>query len=132
MIEDGLDAVFRLGGSTGPYPYAGGLRWHVDANQPKGSRASNVEVFDRLSGTWQPLDDARHYTLFTLTFIVEGGNGYTTLANVPKERRMDVGVQDADMFLTYIDNLPKDPSGLSLIQRLDHSLYSTQSFIGPD
>src|SRR5690606_34980965 len=54
MIEDGLDAVFGPGGSTGPYPYAAGLRWDVDANQPKGSRASNIERFDRASGTWQP------------------------------------------------------------------------------
>ena len=131
MIEDGLDAVFGPGGSTGPYPYAGGLRWHVDANQPKGSRASNIEVFHRPSGTWRPLDDSRHYTLFTLTFIVGGGNGYTTLANIPEERSLDIGILDADMFLTYIDSLPKAPSGESVIQRLDHSLYSTQSFIGP-
>ncbi len=131
MIEDGLDAVFRPGGSTGPYPYAGGLRWHVNANQPKGSRASNFEVYHRASGTWRPLEDASHYTLFTLTFLVNGGNGYTTLRNVPEKHRMDIGIQDADMFLTYIDNLPKDSSGLPVIQRLAPSWYSTQSFIGP-
>lgn len=131
MIEDGLDAVFGHGGSTGPYPYTGGLRWHVDANQPKGSRASNFEVFHRPSGTWRRLEDSRHYTLFTLSFIVDGGNGYATLANLPEERRMDIGILDADMFLSYIDSLPKGPSGVPVIQPLDHSLYSTQSFIGP-
>ena len=27
MLEDGLEAVFKAGGSTGPYPYTGGLRF---------------------------------------------------------------------------------------------------------
>ena len=65
--------------------------------------------------------------------------GTVTAANVievlpfdnklPEERRLDVGVQDADVFQTYIDSLPKDPAGLPVIQRLDHSLYSTKSFV---
>lgn len=129
MIEDGLEAVYGPGGSTGPYPYAGGLRWDVNVNQPKGSRASNFEVFHRASGTWLPLEESRSYSLFVLSFNATGGDGYHTLANIPEERRLDVGVQDADVFQTYIDSLPKDPSGLPVIQRLDHSLYSTKSFV---
>ena len=131
MIEDGIEAVFGPGGSTGPYPYAGGLRWDVDVNQPRGSRASNFEVLDSASGTWQPLDEARSYNLFVLSFNATGGDGYKTLANIPDERRYDVGVQDADVFQTYIDSLPKDTTGLPVLQRLEHSLYSTKSFIGP-
>lgn len=131
MIEDGLEAVFGPKGSTGPYPYAGGLRWDVDARQPKGSRASNIEALDRQSNTWLPLDDSRLYDLFVLSFNATGGDGYTTLANVPSERRFDVGVQDADVFQSYIDTLAADNTGLPVIHRLDHSLYSTKSFIGP-
>lgn len=131
MVEDGLEAVFGPSGSTGPYPYAGGLRWDVDANQSKGSRASNFERFDSVSNTWLPLDEAATYNLFVLGFNATGGDGYTTLANVPDERRFDVGVQDADVFQTYIDSLPKDATGLPALLRLDHSLYSTKSFIGP-
>ncbi|MCK9511755.1 MAG: 5'-nucleotidase C-terminal domain-containing protein [Pigmentiphaga sp.] len=131
MIEDGLEAVFGPSGSTGPYPYAGGLRWDVDANQSKGSRASNFERFDSASNSWLPLDEAATYSLFVLGFNATGGDGYTTLANVPDERRFEVGVQDADVFQTYIDSLPKDATGLPALLRLDHSLYSTKSFIGP-
>lgn len=131
MIEDGLEAVFGPNGSTGPYPYAGGLRWDVDARQAKGSRASNFEVLDRNSKTWLPLDEARMYDLFVLSFNATGGDGYATLANVPAERRFDVGVQDADVLQNYIDTLAPDSTGLPAIQRLDHSLYSTKSFIGP-
>src|SRR5690606_23169913 len=46
MIEDGLQAVVG-GGASGPYPYAGGLRWDVDLAKPKGNRASNIEFFDQ-------------------------------------------------------------------------------------
>ncbi|MFA5633422.1 MAG: 5'-nucleotidase C-terminal domain-containing protein [Porticoccaceae bacterium] len=128
MIEDGLEAVFGPDGSTGAYPYAGGLRWDVNASQTKGGRAGNFEAFDRASNTWQPLDDTRRYRLFVLSFNARGGDGYTTLAKVPTARRLDIGVQDADVFLNYIDSLPKDAAGLPVIQRLDPSLYSTKSF----
>lgn len=132
MIEDGLEATFAPGGSTGPYPYTGGLRWDVDANQPKGSRASGFEVFDRASNTWLPLDESRTYSLFVPAFNAMGGDGYPSLGNIPAERRYDVGAQDADVFLDYVDNLPKDTAtGLPVIQRLEHSVYSTKSFIGP-
>ncbi|MCK9507896.1 MAG: 5'-nucleotidase C-terminal domain-containing protein [Pigmentiphaga sp.] len=129
MIEDGLEAVYGPGGSTGPYPYAGGLRWDVDTTRAKGARASNFERFDRASNTWLPLDDAATYGLYVLSFNATGGDGYTTLAQIPEARRFDVGVQDADVFQTYIDSLPTGGDGLPVIQRLDHSLYSTKSFI---
>ncbi len=131
MIEDGLEATFGPSGSTGPYPYAGGLRWDVDASQPKGSRASNFEKLDSASGAWVPLEDSRHYSLFVLSFNATGGDGYATLAQIPDERRYDVGVQDADVLQTYIDTLAQDTTGYPALQRLDHSLYSTKSFIGP-
>lgn len=128
MIEDGLEAVYGPGGSTGPYPYTGGLRWDVNVDRPRGARASNFEMFHRPSNSWLPLEESRHYNLFVLSFNATGGDGYTTLANVPDERRLDVGVRDADVFQTYIDSLPKDATGLPVIQRLDPSLYSTKSF----
>lgn len=129
MIEDGLEAVYGPGGSTGPYPYAGGLRWDVDVNQAKGSRASNFERFDRTTQSWLPLDESALYDLFVLSFNATGGDGYTTLANIPEERRFDVGVQDADVLQTYIDSLPAGRDGLPVIQRLDHAFYSTKRFI---
>ncbi|ODA20126.1 bifunctional metallophosphatase/5'-nucleotidase, partial [Achromobacter xylosoxidans] len=46
MLEDGMQAVYGPGGSTGPYPYAGGLRWDVNAALAQGSRVSNIEVLD--------------------------------------------------------------------------------------
>ncbi|WP_459615017.1 bifunctional metallophosphatase/5'-nucleotidase [Bordetella sp. 2513F-2] len=133
MVEDGLEAVFGPGGSTGPYPYTGGLRFDVDATQPAGSRATNLEVLDQATGNWNPIDPAATYRLFVLSFNATGGDGYETLANVPAERRTDIGVLDADVFQAYIDALPTRDAvtGLPIIQKLDGVYYSTKSFVGP-
>ncbi len=129
MLEDGMQAVYGPGGSTGPYPYAGGLRWDVNAALAEGSRVFNVEVRDNASGNWQPLDLNRSYKLFVLSFNATGGDGYKTLANVPAARRQDIGVLDADVLQTYIDAQAKDPvSGLPVLNLLPISLYSTKTY----
>lgn len=129
MIEDGLDAVFRTGGSTGPYPYTGGLRFHVNASQPKGSRASGFEVHNPSSGAWEPLDANRRYTLAVLSYNASGGDGYNTLRDLPDDRVLDVGVLDVEVFFNYINTMPKDAAtGLPVIGKLDAQWYSTKSF----
>ena len=40
-----------------------GLRFDLDPYAAKGSRATNVEVYNRTSGTWLPLDLTATYTL---------------------------------------------------------------------
>ncbi|HEY9270129.1 bifunctional metallophosphatase/5'-nucleotidase [Achromobacter sp.] len=129
MLEDGMQAVYGPGGSTGPYPYAGGLRWDVNAAQAQGNRVSNIEVRDHASGTWLPLDASRSYKLFVLSFNATGGDGYKTLANVPASRRQDIGVLDADVLQAYIDKQARDPvSGLPVLNLLPISLYSTKTY----
>ena len=132
MLEDGLEAVYGPGGSTGPYPYTGGLRFDVDARAAKGQRVRNIEVRNTSTGTWAAIDQAKTYRLFVLSFNATGGDGYKTLAAVPAARRLDIGVLDADVFLSYIESQPKDAaSGLPLLKPLDSALYSTHSFIAP-
>lgn len=131
MLEDGLEAVFKTGGSTGPYPYTGGLRFDVNASAAFGQRASGLEVRNAATGTWGPIDPAKTYRLFVLSFNATGGDGYKTLAAVPAARRLDIGVLDADVFFSYIDKQPRDAAtGLPVLNRLPHELYSTKSFAG--
>ena len=131
MLEDGLEAVYGTGGSTGPYPYTGGLRFDVNTAAALGARISSVEVRDAASGQWSPLDAAKTYRLFVLSFNANGGDGYKTLAAVPAERRLDIGVLDADVLFNYIDKQAKDAAtGLPVLQRLPVDLYSTKSFVG--
>lgn len=129
MVEDGLDATYKPGGKDGPYPYAAGLRWDVTASNAKGSRASNFQYLDQATRTWLPLDNARTYRLFVLSFNATGGDGYATLANVPSERRSDIGVLDADVFQAYIDMQAKDAgTGLPILNRIDNDRYSTHNW----
>src|SRR5690606_1314001 len=108
MVEDGLHAVFGPGGTSGPYPYTAGLRFDVDAGRPRGRRAGNFQVQDPATGQWRPLDVQRMYRLVTPAFNAQGGDGYETLARVPQNRNLDVGILDADTLLAYIDGRPRD------------------------
>ncbi|WP_144636672.1 bifunctional metallophosphatase/5'-nucleotidase [Bordetella genomosp. 13] len=128
MVEDGLEAVFGATGSTGPYPYTGGLRFDVNYAQAYGSRARNLEVRNRDTGVWEAIDPAKSYKVFTLSFAAQGGDGYKVLATIPAERREDIGVLDADAFQTYIDRQIDPVTNAPVIERLDASLYSTKSF----
>ena len=130
MLEDGLEAVYGAGGSTGPYPYTGGMRFDVNAKQAFGSRISGIEVRDATSGQWAALEQGKTYRLFVLSFNANGGDGYKTLASVPAARRLDIGVLDADVFFNYIESQAKDAStGLPALKRLSTDLYSTKSFV---
>ncbi|MEG0002566.1 bifunctional metallophosphatase/5'-nucleotidase [Comamonas sp.] len=132
MLEDGMQAVYGAGGTTGPYPYTGGLRFDVNATLARGSRVANIEVRDARTGVWGLLDMAKTYKLFVLSFNATGGDGYTTLAAVPAARRLDIGVLDADVFQAYIDKQPKDASSnLPVLRKLDTTLYSTKSYVQP-
>lgn len=131
MLEDGLQAVYGAGGGTGPYPYTGGLRFDVNASAAFGQRASGIEVRDAKSGVWGALRDEQVYKLFVLSFNATGGDGYKTLAAVPAARRLDIGVLDADVFFNYIaKQQPDAATGLPVLRRLPHALYSTKSFVG--
>jgi 5'-nucleotidase len=133
MLEDGMEATYGAG-ATGPYPYTAGVRFDVDASQPKGNRVSNLEMFNSTSNTWSLLnlsDTTKMYRMFLLSFNATGGDGYTTLANLPVGRRLDIGVLDADVFLDYIAAQAKNAAGLPVLKKLDASKYSTKSVKDP-
>ena len=75
-----------------------------------------------------PLESSRTYTLFVLSFNATGRDGDITLRDVSAERRLDIGVLDANVFQTWIDGLPQNDAGLPVISKLPVALYSTQSF----
>lgn len=118
-VEDAMSAV--AAGSTGSYPYAGGLRWNVDLRNPAGSRLTALEVRDA-AGQWLPLDPAASYKVITNDFIADGQDGYTTLGTVKGERRVDTFLAYADAFLQYAKENP-------VLSRPATSDFSTQLFI---
>ncbi|GAB4206958.1 MAG: NAD nucleotidase [Tibeticola sp.] len=86
-LEDGVANHLDLGRSDGSHPYAAGLRWRLDLRAPRGQRLQQVEVLDKASGRWQPLDPERRYVLVTHDYLAAGRDGYDTLARLSAEGR---------------------------------------------
>jgi len=81
-LEDGVANHLDRGQSNGSHPYAAGLRWDLDMSQPAGRRFSNVQVRDRATGAWAPLDPKKTYVLVTNDFVAAGRDGYATLGPI--------------------------------------------------
>jgi 5'-nucleotidase len=69
-------------GSTGAFPYAAGLRYDVDLGGAEDEVILNVEVQDRDTGAWSPIDPQRVYTVATNSFTALGRDNYLEFATV--------------------------------------------------
>jgi 5'-nucleotidase len=125
VLEDAVDNFLDDGGSTGSYPYGSRLRWDVDLSQPSGMRFSNVEVYDRDSGTWGPIDPDENYVVVTNSFIASGRDGYDAFGVAFNEGRV------TDTFIDYaqgfIDWVEQDAGGTVSVPA--PAFFSTQSFV---
>lgn len=130
VLEDALENALRTGGSTGAYPYASGLRYHVDASKTQGARVSNVEVNSRVAGSWAAIDDAATYTVVTNDFIAAGQDGYTTFGTIfSAGNYINTFTLYTQGFIDYIKDLAAQGQSL---QKLPIVEYSTQQYIGRD
>lgn len=87
VLEDGVANHLDLGRSDGSHPYAAGLRWRLDLRAPRGQRFQQVEVLDKASGRWLPLESTRHYVLVTHDYLAAGRDGHDTLARLSAQGR---------------------------------------------
>jgi len=125
-LEDAAEAVVSIGSAaSGSYPYSGGLRWHLDLNQPQGARFTNLEIRGE-DGHYQPFDLDGTYTVITVSFLADGKDFYTAFKDITGNRRINADLDHADAFLQYFRTLER--SGL-LLTRLPIEAYSTQVFI---
>jgi 5'-nucleotidase / UDP-sugar diphosphatase len=126
-IEDGLAFYATTpGANTGAFPYGSHIRWDIDMTQLKGARISNVEVKNRTTGVWVPLDPSATYIVVTNSFLAGGGDGYTTFKAARDEGRA------TDTFINYaqgfIDYVVQDLEGGTLLAP-PPSEFSTQSYV---
>jgi 5'-nucleotidase / UDP-sugar diphosphatase len=96
-------------GSTGAFPYAAGLRYDVDLGGAEDAVILNVEVQDRATGAWGPIDPERVYTVATNSFTALGRDNYLEFAAVREAN--PAGFEDTyiNYFLPlkqYIQRLP--------------------------
>ena len=121
VLEEALDYALQPDGSDGAYPYAAGLRWHVDTSKPAGSRLSNMEFKGRNDSSWSALDSSSTYRIVTNNYIASGRDGYLSFKSVKNDGRYtDTYLDYAQSFVDYV--LERGSIGM-----LPDSEYSTQS-----
>ena len=120
--SDALDYALNPDGSTGAYPYAAGVRWHVDVSKYKGSRFTELEFKGPKDTSWAELDMGRIYTVVTNNYISAGRDGYLTFGAISKEGRV------TDTYLDYAQSFVDYVRKVGTVDKLDKSDYSTQSF----
>lgn len=121
VLEEALDYALQPDGSTGAYPYAAGLRWHVDAAKPTGQRLSKLEFKGRNDSSWSPLDSTATYKLVTNNYIAAGRDGYLTFKTVKNDGRyLDTYLDYAQSFVDYVRERGS-------VGKLPESDYSTQT-----
>jgi 5'-nucleotidase len=104
LLEEALINFADNKGSDGSFPYAYALRYDINMSSPKNKRVSGIEIKNRASGKWSPLDMNRKYTIAVNSYIAEGRDGYTTLAEVQQARGkgLDTYLDYAMSFANYI------------------------------
>jgi 5'-nucleotidase / UDP-sugar diphosphatase len=126
-VEDALNRyALDPSGNTGAFPYGSGIRWSIDMTAATNSRVTNVEVRDRSTGTWAPIDLSRNYVVVTNSFLANGGDGAATFAAAKAQGRVvDTFINYAQGLFDYIEqNLGGGPVVVP-----PASEFSTQSFI---
>lgn len=122
VLEEGLDFALSPDGSSGAYPYASGLRFHVNVGQPMGQRISQVEVKLPDDATWSEIDLTRSYSVVTNSFVAAGRDGYLTFGTVSDEGRVE------DTFLDYAQAFVDYVRRVEEVEKLPIADYSTQSY----
>jgi 5'-nucleotidase / UDP-sugar diphosphatase len=101
-IKDTLEiAVSRAQDPTrdGAFPYVGGARYTADVTAPEGKRIVSLEIKTE-TGQWRPVEQNTTYRVVTLSYLADGGDGYTVLSKT-EGYRYDTGFTDAGMFMDY-------------------------------
>ena len=121
VLEEALDYALQPDGSDGAYPYAAGLRWHLDISKPMGERLSGMEFKGRDDNSWMPLGMNTSYTLVTNNYVAGGRDGYLSFKTVKNDGRyVDTYLDYAQSFVDYVEER-------GTITKLPASEYSTQS-----
>ena len=124
VLEDAFNFFLdpEIGGSSGAFPAAAGLRWDVDYTADFGSRVSNLEMNVRLRGDWEPLDLAATFTVVTNNFIAAPRDGYYQFGVV---READSSVY-VDTFVEYAQSLIKYVQFVEVLSEPAYDEFSTQ------
>jgi len=118
VLEDALNAVLESH-STGAFPYGYALRYAIDTTQPKGQRIRHIEILDKKSQTFLPLELSKNYVVVSNSYIAAGRDGYTTFKDISK--RVDTYY---DYAMSFGDMLKR----LKILTPLNRKYHPIKSF----
>jgi 5'-nucleotidase / UDP-sugar diphosphatase len=124
------NSVSRIGESsgTGRFLQVAGLRYTYNANRPPGLRVLSAFAQTR-AGTWVAVSAADTYAIATLSFIRQGGDGYSMMADPVKAiDPYDNGIGIDQAIVDYF--IRQTPYNVSLDNRIVVSNDSSSAFLG--
>ncbi|MCG8548968.1 MAG: 5'-nucleotidase C-terminal domain-containing protein [Desulfobacterales bacterium] len=125
LLEQALEYVLK-NDAKGAFPYAYGLRYDIDARKPFGSRFSGLEVRERASGRYVPLENKVSYLVVANDFIASGKDGYKAFGAASKVpgKTVNTYLDYARSFITHVQALDISGKGLAELPRRDHCIKS--------
>ena len=119
VLEDAINNI-KNGGSTGSFPYAYGLKYDVDMSNTH--PVSNLEIKDRKTGKWIPIDMNKLYTIVTNSYTAGGKDGYVTFKKVQdlRGKGVDTYLDYAMSFVKYVEKNKK----IKKLPKEDHPIKS--------
>lgn len=130
LLEKALSFAINPNYSSGAFPYAAGLRWHIDFNQPELRRFSQLEVLTHVRGEkslknrWKKIKDSTTYTVVTNSYLAGGRDGYPLFGIYSKQGMAEnTFLLDAEVFIQYVK---EDLKGIVI--KPQSSAYSTQKW----
>lgn len=82
VLNEALTYAQGPSGSTGAVPYSSHLRYDVVLGAPAQQGILNVEIKDKDTGVWSPIDMNATYSVATNSFTALGKDGYVTFEDV--------------------------------------------------
>lgn len=120
-VADALElSVSQLPKPFGGFIQVSGIRFNVDSSIPSGvelddagmftrvsgtRRVSDIEVFDRRSRTYKPLDPEHTYKVTSVTYIMrECGNGYTMFLDCEPSAKVKDPMEYSELLSVFLSS----------------------------
>lgn len=111
VLDEAIRYSQGISQSTGAFPYSSHLRYDVYLNAGDGVKSAyNVEIKDKKTGAWSPVDMKKTYVVVTNSFTALGKDGYVTFSkaierdpNVKNETYIEYAVPLVELFTKHLN-----------------------------
>lgn len=126
VLEDAISNYADNNGSTGSFPYSYGLKYDISINNTIDNRISNLEIKDKITGTWSIIDTNKFYIIVANSYIAFGNDGYNTFLTIQKNqtKSMDTHINNRISFIKYLKTKKRNNKSIMQLPSKDHCVKS--------